>query len=169
MSSSSSKRQRKEHPYYELDTPAVVSDIFAWGFEKYHTLRRSYGDVGTSYDTLSSFLDLIDDWNNLVGDSLFALAEIPRIWQALIFNPHKNRADRYRLFVFLWSNGMMAHHAVYWVMWHNTYDSAAWRSITDAANDTLTFAGLRRLARNNVYCMEEKRVVPAVNVANIEK
>lgn len=79
------------------------------------------------------------------------MSEWPKLWQNMFLKPHKNRDERYKLFCFFYQNGMRAEHAVFWVMWHCTYDKNAWQSITDAANDTLTDRGRNKLFRTRVY------------------
>lgn len=46
-------------------------------------------------------------------------------WRRLFLKPHKNNNERYRLFAFLYLNGMDCRKAAYWVLWHNTYDASA--------------------------------------------
>jgi len=93
-----------------------------------------------------------------LADEFPQLGEWPQPWPDLFFNPHKDRRDRYRLFVFFWLNGMPAHRCVYWVMWHRTYDRAAWRSIMDVVRDTETDSGRARLQMNRVYNFNDGRV-----------
>lgn len=137
--------------YYDVlkTPPRPNKSMSAWGFGIFRPRP------GTPL-TLS--LDLTEEFYVLASDQFYPLRLWPKIWKDLLFNPHKDRHSRYRLFVFLWANGMPAHHAVYWTMWHQTYDRQAWASIVDAANDTLTVDGVQRLSRNRVYDFELSRV-----------
>lgn len=57
------------------------------------------------------------------------------------FNPHKNRDQRFKLFLFFWKSGMQPERAFYWVMWHKTYDNNAYYSLRYALNQTRTAKG----------------------------
>lgn len=82
----------------------------------------------------------------------------PIHWIQLLFTAHKNRRERYRLFVFLWKNGVPPDIAVGWVMYHGTvnrkfeYDRSAWSSMDDAVNETKSVDGRERLKR--VKCLD---------------
>jgi len=140
---------------YHLRTPFRPAKVDAWGFD-ISRARRFGAPVGRIPAT--HFM-LSEEWHILAGDEFPTPASWPDLWRAMLFNPHKDRRDRYRLFVFLWGNGMQPHHAVFWVMWHGGYDRSAWNSIIDAANDTLTDAGRSRLRSAPIYSLEAGRVI----------
>jgi len=139
---------------YVLRTPIRPSPPEAWGFDL-SRMRRFGAPIGR---IPASHFMLTEEFKLLAGDEFPVLNTWPDLWKAIMFEPHKDRRQRYRLFVFLYSNGMMAHHAVYWTMWHGGYDRSAWGSIVDAANDTLTVDGRRRLAQCPVFNFELGRV-----------
>lgn len=87
------------------------------------------------------------------ADVLPPLDKWPSVWRRLFFKPHKNNNERYRLFAFLYLNGLPGGSCVYWVMYHNTYDSTAWRDMRTLSfklgnNDPKTVAAMNR---NRVY------------------
>lgn len=76
----------------------------------------------------------------------------PVHWIIMLFTAHKDRRTRYRLFVFLWKNGIPPNLAREWVMYHgiNTrfqYDRSAWASLNDAVEATKTEEGRTMLKR----------------------
>lgn len=102
-------------------------------------------------------LNLLNDFQEF-GD-WYSLREWP-LWAVnAFFNPHKDRTDRYRLFVFFYKNGMPPWHAVFWVMWHDTYDLSAWYSIADCYVETFSDEGRAKLDRNRVLNINENRVM----------
>lgn len=128
--------------------PSAPSGLAGWGFQSIRHRKIN----SALYDGVPlHYFDIQEDFHRLAADEFPEPRTWPGMWQRLFFNAHKSRSDRYRLFVFLFLNGMMPHHAVYWTMWHATYDQSAWLSILDAANDTLTKDGLDRLYRNRVF------------------
>jgi len=62
------------------------------------------------------------------------------------YNPHKKRAERYRLFIFFWKNGMPPERAMHWVLYHNTYDRSAIRSMLQLVATSQNQYGAARLA-----------------------
>lgn len=107
-------------------------------------------------DSEFSRLNILNDFRTF-GD-WYSLREWP-VWAInAFFNVHKDRNERYRLFVFFYKNGMPPWHAVFWVMWHDTYDLSAWYSIADAYVETFTHEGRARLNRNTVLNIESGRV-----------
>lgn len=134
--------------WYQLTTPEYKSGISGWGF---HRIRARPLNRSLYYGTPLFVFDLQEEFHRLTSDEFPPLASWPKVWFDLLMHPHKDRSDRYRLFCFLYLNGMPPHHAVYWTMWHCTYDTSAWNSILDAANSTLTRDGQAKLARNRVF------------------
>lgn len=148
----------KKHEYYNVvRTPSVAGRVPDWGFDVLQDRPSEFGTFGSaSYRQADASAALHREWADYAES--WAIEDMPYLWRRALFAPHKDRQDRYRLFVFLWFNGMMAHHAVYWVMWHNTYDHSAWSSIVDAANQTLDPEGREKLGRNRIFNMMTQRV-----------
>jgi hypothetical protein len=86
---------------------------------------------------------------------LWTFQEIPRLWQNLILKSHKNRDERFKLFVFLWSNGMPPLEARKVVMWHHgkttQYDRSAWQGIAAAVKLTEDESGREYLRKIHVW------------------
>lgn len=61
----------------------------------------------------------------LGADEFPHFKEWPLNKKQLFLKQHKKRNDRLELFLFLWGNGMRPERAMYWVLWHNTYDRSA--------------------------------------------
>lgn len=139
-----------------LTTPGVPSNLSGWGF---HRIRFRRINRALYNGIPLHVLDLQEEFHRLANDEFPPLQLWPKMWRQIFFNSHKDRSDRYRLFVFLYQNGMPPHHAVYWTMWHCTYDSSAWNSILDAANSTLTSRGRAALGRNRVFNFYANSVV----------
>jgi len=82
----------------------------------------------------------------------------PLFWIDKLFTGHKDRRERYRLFVFLWKNGVPPDMAMDWTLYHgiNTryfgYDRSAYSSLWDAVKDTKTQEG--RAALNRTRCLD---------------
>lgn len=82
--------------------------------------------------------------------------------------PHKFRDDRYKLFVFLFKNGMPVHKIKYWVLWHEkyapwtSYDTAAHRQLTQLTKAAEDARGKQFWAiwRTPVYVMINQEVEP---------
>lgn len=119
----------------------------AWGFNR---IREP---------PYKSWLALLEEWHELEGDSFPPWREWPQLWVDMLLKQHKDRRERYRLFLFLWANGMEPQKAVFWVMWHFTYDKSAWLSITDAANLTITVSGRSELSKGKVFIISEGKVL----------
>lgn len=80
------------------------------------------------------------------------------LWAKQSFlKPHKNRNERYYLWIFLWKNGMEPHRASYWVMKHGGYDREGWQSIRDLENKAKTPHGRRYLGLPRIWDMELRR------------
>lgn len=97
-------------------------------------------------------------WRVLAGDEFPPPSSWPMLWRSMFYDSHKSHADRYRLFVFLWQNGMVPMHALFWVMFPGDYDSAAWRHMIHAYKESLTVDGRLRLNRNRVYNLTTRKV-----------
>jgi len=89
----------------------------------------------------------------------------PLVWIRLLFTAHKDRRERYRLFVFLWKNGVPPLIARQWVMYHGIvnhakfgYDRSAWSSLEDAVKDTQTAEGRAKLSLNRVIDLQTGKV-----------
>lgn len=97
------------------------------------------------------------------ADEFFPIGIWPQ-WAARSFlNKHKDRKARAYLFNFFWSNGMRPHRAVYWVMYHMTYDRSAWSSMQDLVKKTQTREGTAYLARMwPTIDLNENRVIRSV-------
>lgn len=92
------------------------------------------------------------------ADVFFPFTQWPE-WARMAFvKKHKNRDERFKLATFFWKNGMMAHHAVQWVMWHGNYDREAWKSINDWLRQTTTKEGREYLQKIPVYDIQLGRV-----------
>lgn len=98
-------------------------------------------------------------WHLLAGDEFPPLREWPELWSRIFFNPHKTHSDRFRLFVFLWQNGMMPSHALFWVFIGGNYDASAYAHVFVAYNDTFSVDGREKLNRNRVYNFFHRRVM----------
>lgn len=81
------------------------------------------------------------------ADVFFPMRQWPPWARQAFVKEHKNRDERFKLATFFWKNGMMAHQALAWVMWHGGYDRDAWRSMNDWKEMTNTSAG-REYLRN---------------------
>lgn len=80
-------------------------------------------------------------------------------WAKMSFDKkHKNRNERFKLFVFFWRNGMEPGTARRWVMIHDTYDKAAWESMEDLVQKTRTKHGTEYLERIPIYIFNSNRV-----------
>lgn len=95
------------------------------------------------------------------ADIFYPLHDWPIFWRRLFFKRHKLNSERYRLFAFLYLNGMDPVHCAYWVLYHQTYDDAATRDINRLASklkeeDPKT---IERMNRNHVYDMVLRRVI----------
>lgn len=91
------------------------------------------------------------------ADVFFTFNSWPLHYKQKFLNPHKQRADRFALWHFLFHNGMAPSVATYYVMWHNTYDDSAWRSIRDLESKANT--DVNWFWRYKVYDMNEGRIV----------
>jgi len=98
-------------------------------------------------------------WFKLAADEFPSPATWPAIWRAIFYDTHKSHSDRYRLFVFMWQNGMVPYHALFWTMINGDYDSAAWRHMFAAYTQTFTIAGRALLNRNRVFNFNLRTVV----------
>lgn len=95
----------------------------------------------------------------LANDEFYHYKDWPSWARLSFFKPHKNRSERFHLWLFFWANGMRAERATYWVMYHRTYDQSAWRSMADLENQTRCQAGLKYLNNFPVYDMIKQQVV----------
>lgn len=92
------------------------------------------------------------------SDEFTSIHSWPADVRRLFVKQHKNRSERFRLFNFLWSNGMRPGSAAYWVMWHGGYDAAAIRDMADLVTDAYTGGpGLERLTRTSNYFLYQPR------------
>lgn len=109
-------------------------------------------------------VDVVSALDN--ADIFYPVASWPQWARQALQNPHKNREDRFNLFVFLWKNGMEAWRAQEWVMYHKTYDTSAWKSMQDVVNHTKTREGRLYLRRIPMMDMELGRVDRDTNFYN---
>lgn len=81
-------------------------------------------------------------------------------WTRQLFKQHKDRKERFLLFRFFVLNGMAAHSAVFWTMFHGGYDSSAWFSILDAYRLSLSAKGMAYLeSLGPVWDVNRSRVI----------
>lgn len=82
------------------------------------------------------------------------------VWARLaFFNSHKKRRDRFNLWLFFWANGMRPERAVFWTMYHMTYDTKAWLSMEDLVKHTESKKGLAYLNKFPVFDIEQGYVI----------
>lgn len=78
---------------------------------------------------------LIEDWE--ASEEGYSLSKWPKWAKDSFFKTHKNHDDRYKLFVFLWKNGVPPDNIESWVLYHEKfgrpfwYDQNAHRQIRD--------------------------------------
>lgn len=93
-------------------------------------------------------------WLNFEAkDEFFEIAKWPAWARESFFKMHKDRKERFMLFIFFWKNGMDADNAIKWVLWHGGYDDSAIRSMGDLKKNTLTVAGRQYLNQFRVLDM----------------
>lgn len=142
-----SNRQNYLYRYYwdTLRVPDTPSRASFWGLDYF----PSPPDITTNR--------LKNQFAYLAGDEFPPLRDWPVLWREM-FLRRKDQRERFRFFVFLWQNGMPPHHAVFWTMWHDSYDKPAWDSIMHTANSTLTAKGREAIWKNRVYLFHLGRV-----------
>lgn len=91
-------------------------------------------------------------------DIFYKVSTWPTWAQVAFQKPHKDRNERFYLFVFLWKNGLEAWKAKEWMMWHRTYDRSAWQSMSDLEAMTRVKGGRLYLQRFPVMDMALGRV-----------
>lgn len=91
----------------------------------------------------------------LLSDEFYHYQEWPVYYRALFFKHHKNRRERFQLWLFFWANGMRPDRAVYWVMWHGGYDRSAHSSMQDLVRMALNNPSYFR--RFPVHSLEQYR------------
>jgi len=89
-------------------------------------------------------------------DEFYEFKDWPLWAKQSFLNKHKDRKQRFWLWLFLWKNGMRPERAVYWVMRHGGYDRNAWSSLQDLVKQTYTKEGRSYLTKQGfaVYDME---------------
>lgn len=92
------------------------------------------------------------------ADIFFPFNSWPRWAQQAFTKQHKNRDERYKLFVFFWKNGMEPGTAASWIMRYGNYDRNAYSSLYDAVRDCYTQEGRERLRRTKVIDLVSGRV-----------
>jgi len=85
------------------------------------------------------------------SDEFFPFNKWPQWAKSLFLIKHKDRNQRFRLWIFFWKNGMEANRARYWVMFGGGYDRSAWSSMQDLVNKTQTPQGRAYLGKFPVY------------------
>lgn len=100
----------------------------------------------------------------LKSDEFFHFRDWPKWARLSFFKKHKDRKERFQLFLFFWANGMRPESALRWIMWHGTYDTSAWRSMEDLVNHTKTPKGVAYLNKFPVYDMNTNRVLRSNSV-----
>lgn len=126
--------------------------------------KRGFQDYNTPYGALRVRLNKAL-WLKILSDDLITNPTTwPLVWIDLLFTTHKDGRQRYRLFVFFWKNGVPPEKAVEYVLYHGMnrnfqYDDNARRRLADAVKQTQSAAGRELLDRNNVFIIEEGRVM----------
>jgi len=88
------------------------------------------------------------------ADEFWPLERWPAFpWRKFFFKPHKKNNERFRLFMFLWLNGMPPDRCVYWILYHNTYDAAARSDMNNLAFRAKIKEKkfMKEVQRNHVY------------------
>lgn len=75
------------------------------------------------------------------ADEFYPIGMWPVWLQQIFLKRHKNRQERFKLWLFFWRNGMHRRRATYWVMSHGSYDRTAWASIQDLSRMSETREG----------------------------
>lgn len=70
----------------------------------------------------------------LLADENPSWSSIPWRYKRMIIASHKDREERFQLFIFFINNGMYPPRARYWVMWHGGYDASADRQMQELVN-----------------------------------
>lgn len=91
-------------------------------------------------------------------DLLHPFRTWPRYLQDMMRIRHKNRQQRFKLFVFFWVNGVEPSVAKFLVMNRGQYDRQAWQSMNDLVNQTQTPQGRRYLSSIPMIDLETRQV-----------
>lgn len=95
-------------------------------------------------------------WASLMVDEFPHYSTWPSVWRRLFFKSHKDRNERYRLYMFFFQNGMFPSRAYYWVVIHGGYDFYAHSSLAALMVETQTRQGGHE--RNRTYNFNLGRV-----------
>lgn len=105
---------------------------------------------------INRFLDNAIHFSDLIAD----VSTWPEHYQQLLHKAHKNYDERFRLFLFLWSNGVPPLTCRHWVLYHEQYgypyDREAHRHLDGMVRDARERPG--RLARYPCFDLEMGRV-----------
>lgn len=106
------------------------------------------------------------------SDLIYHVGKWPHIYLVMLRKVHKDRYDRFKLWRFLWYNGVPPEKARDWVMWHQRYeltryDASAWRDMQEnvklakKARAQLSEEDWKTLERWNkypVFCLDDNKV-----------
>lgn len=90
----------------------------------------------------------------------FEFSQWPTWAKSSYLKRHKNRAERFNLWLFFWRNGMLPERATHFVLIHGGYDQDAYRSLISLERQSETEAGREYLSRPRMFDMILGRPTP---------